>query len=67
MNIEQLIKDMPKGRLLLPEEGCGYSKVAHRRIVGGSPAQNGAWPWMALLGGLKLIVRKLLLELYNNK
>lgn len=29
------------GRLLTPEEGCGYSKVMHKRIVGGAPAKNG--------------------------
>lgn len=30
-----------KGRLLTPEEGCGYSRVANTRIVGGGPAKNG--------------------------
>lgn len=30
-----------KGRLLTPEEGCGYSKVANTRIVGGSAAKKG--------------------------
>lgn len=39
-----------KGRLLTPEEGCGYSKVSNTRIVGGVPAKVGAWPWIALLG-----------------
>lgn len=39
-----------KGRPLTPEEGCGYSKVANTRIVGGAPAKVGAWPWIALVG-----------------
>lgn len=30
-----------RGRLLTPEEGCGYSKVENKRIVGGSPAKIG--------------------------
>lgn len=30
-----------KGRLLTPDEGCGYSKVQNTRIVGGSKAKNG--------------------------
>lgn len=32
---------IPKRRLLTPEEGCGYSKVQHSRIVGGTEAKNG--------------------------
>lgn len=35
----------PKARLLTPEEGCGISSVPNKRIVGGSVAKNGAWPW----------------------
>lgn len=38
-------KPMPvanvKGRLLTPQEGCGYSRVQHKRIVGGSTAKPG--------------------------
>lgn len=34
-------KKSTKGRLLTVEEGCGYSKVASTKIVGGSPAKNG--------------------------
>lgn len=30
-----------KGRPLTPEEGCGFSKVPHKRIVGGGPAKDG--------------------------
>lgn len=38
-----------KGRPLTAEEGCGYSKAANTRIVGGAPAKNGAYGWTALL------------------
>lgn len=38
-------------RLLLPEEGCGYSHAAINTIVGGgAPAKLGAYPWLALVG-----------------
>lgn len=30
-----------KGRLLTPAEGCGFSLVKHKRIVGGSAAKPG--------------------------
>lgn len=33
-----------------PADGCGISDVHKGKIVGGAPAKNGAWPWMALLG-----------------
>lgn len=29
------------GRLLTPEEGCGYSPIGSTRIVGGGPAKKG--------------------------
>lgn len=38
------------GRLLTVEEGCGFSNVTQRRIVGGQKAKMGAYPWMTLLG-----------------
>lgn len=37
-------------KLLTPDTGCGFSNVTHRRIVGGTPAKLGAFPWMALIG-----------------
>lgn len=30
-----------KGRLLTPDEGCGFVKVSTTRIVGGGVAKNG--------------------------
>lgn len=39
-----------QGRFLTPEEGCGFSNVTHRRIVGGQTAKPHAFPWMALIG-----------------
>lgn len=47
---ETIVRTDIKGRLLTPEEGCGYSKVSNTRIVGGVPAKVGAWPWIALVG-----------------
>lgn len=35
------LKTMPKGRLITPKEGCGFSKVLNKRIIGGAPAKNG--------------------------
>lgn len=47
-----------KGRLLTPEEGCGVSTVPNNnRIVGGTAAKRGAWPWMAVFG--KILSEKL--------
>ncbi|XP_071451047.1 venom protease-like [Hetaerina americana] len=45
--------------LLLPNQGfeeeddavkCGFSNVTHFRVVGGTEAKLGAWPWLAALG-----------------
>ncbi|XP_011701245.1 PREDICTED: venom protease-like [Wasmannia auropunctata] len=36
------------GPLYPPE--CGFSNVIPQRIVGGTPAPLGAWPWMTALG-----------------
>lgn len=32
-----------KGRLLTPEEGCGFSNTTLTRVVGGQPAKIGMW------------------------
>ncbi|XP_012139939.2 venom protease-like [Megachile rotundata] len=42
------IRDSPYGPLQPPD--CGFSSVAHHRVVGGVPAEPGAWPWIAALG-----------------
>ncbi|VVC37364.1 Hypothetical protein CINCED_3A022459 [Cinara cedri] len=35
----------------LPSQStCGKTSITHERIVGGMPAELGAWPWMAALG-----------------
>lgn len=39
-----------QGRLLTPQEGCGFSKVKTTKIVGGQTAKVGAFPWMTLVG-----------------
>lgn len=38
---ERAINSGVKGHLLSPKEGCGESKVAAPRIVGGSPTKPG--------------------------
>ena len=35
--------------LILASTGCGVSKIRVPRIVGGSSAHPGAWPWMVSL------------------
>lgn len=37
-------------RLPTVAEGCGYTLVANKKIVGGVVSKKGAWPWIALLG-----------------
>lgn len=43
-----------KGKLLTPKDGCGVSKESAHKIVGGSPAKPGQYPWMTLLGSVYL-------------
>lgn len=42
---QTLVRKDIKGRLLSPEEGCGYSKVSNTRIVGGAPSKVGNNNW----------------------
>ncbi|XP_076389576.1 transmembrane protease serine 9-like [Megachile rotundata] len=42
------IRDSPYGPLQPPD--CGFSSIQHQRVVGGVPAEPGAWPWLAALG-----------------
>lgn len=56
-----------KGRLLTPEEGCGISKVKNARIIGGSEAPIGAFPWLALLGQQYLVSGKITDWFYCGK
>ncbi|XP_071865345.1 venom protease-like isoform X1 [Bombus fervidus] len=44
-----LIKTVYKYGPLRPPY-CGFSNVAHTRVVGGKPAKLGAWPWIVALG-----------------
>ncbi|ALC44033.1 CG1299, partial [Drosophila busckii] len=37
-------------RLPTVEEGCGYTAVTFKKIVGGTVAKPGSWPWIALIG-----------------
>lgn len=42
------IRENPYGPLQPPD--CGFSNITHHRVVGGVPAEPGAWPWIAALG-----------------
>lgn len=47
------ILTQPLGQYRLPInhiDRCGMSNASHSRVVGGTNAQPGAWPWMAALG-----------------
>lgn len=55
---ETIVRTDIKGRLLTPEEGCGFSKVQHKRIVGGGPAKNGKYKkinWLQIKTDIKWI------------
>lgn len=39
-----------QGRLLTPEEGCGYATITLDKRYHTGTAKNGAWPWITLLG-----------------
>lgn len=43
ININVVLSSNIKGRLLTPDEGCGFSKVANSKIVGGAPAKPGTF------------------------
>ncbi|KZC09758.1 Venom protease [Dufourea novaeangliae] len=44
----KVVQDNTYGPLYPPQ--CGYSNASHTRVVGGIPAQLGAWPWITALG-----------------
>lgn len=52
-----------KGRLLAPNEGCGYSKVESSRIVGGVPAKNGSYNY----DYVNVIIDQTLMRSYSSK
>ncbi|XP_076239133.1 venom serine protease Bi-VSP [Calliopsis andreniformis] len=49
-------KDSRDGKLQENQYGplyppnCGFNNASHTKVVGGSPAQLGAWPWIVALG-----------------
>lgn len=47
--VQKLFGSKDAIHLPTPDEGCGVTKVKNTRIVGGSVAPVGAWPWFTAL------------------